>query len=105
LSDRLARAADESRERREVRLRIAGQRNERDVLTARPLERTAAHQPERVPEQNRRQQHRRCVRARTHRVVAVPRIEPAQIELLTDQHFECVLERPRQQLRLQIHRQ
>ena len=101
----VAQLADEVRDRREVRARVAAQRDEGDVLAAGALDAAAADDAVRVGEQHDLEQHRRRVGAGAGLVVPKARIEGRQIDLVIEQVVQRVLERAGEQLAREIDRQ
>jgi len=102
--DRLTRTADEVRDRGEVRLGVAGQCDEQHVVATCTLDRARADHPLRIGQQHRLEQHRRRMRRRADRVIAVVRIERRQVQCV-DHVMHRMRERAGHQLRFQIHRQ
>jgi hypothetical protein len=80
--DRFARAADKVGDRGEVRLGVAGQGNEHDVVAAGALDRARAHHALRVRQQHRLEQHPRRICRCAVVIVAVVRVECGQIQLI-----------------------
>ncbi len=102
LGDVVAQIADESGDGGEVRRLITAQRNEGDVLVARPFDRAAADDAARVRKQDQLEQHRGRIRRRSSGVVAVAGVQTRQIDLVFEQMIERVFEGAWQQLPRQI---
>jgi len=82
--DVLAHAADEVGDGGEMRAAIAAQGDEGHLFPASPLDATAADNALRIGEQHHLQQHRRRIRRGPRLVVAKPRIEARQIDLVIE---------------------
>ena len=94
--------AHELGDRREVRRRVAAQRDERHVLPTRRLDPTAADDPVGVGDEHHLEQHRRRVGGRARLVVPKPRVEVREIDRVVEQVIHRVLERAGEQLPRQV---
>ena len=100
----LAQGRHEVRQRREMRLLIARQRNEHHVLHTRPRHRARRGDAARVGEQHYLEQYRRIVGRRASAVVLEACSKTIEVNLVVDQVAQRVLEGARQQLPAIRHR-
>jgi len=77
-----------------MRTAVAAQGDEGHLFAAGPLDATAVDDVSRKSEQHHLQKHRRRIRRGTRRVVAKPRIEARQIDLVLEQVIQGVSKVP-----------
>ena len=85
-----------------MRLAVAGQGDEGDVVTARALDVAAADDALGIGEQDDFEQHTRWVGCRTGHIVAKTRIKIGEVNIVVEQTIQRMLKSARQKLPLKV---